>query len=134
MSKVPHLMDPMWKQVAASRRRETNRNSPEVLFLKMPRDKASLLLFHLKMAARKKTSPAMDEVISSLDTELELQAAACLFASLTLERARKELAALEEIEWKVKKPSIIQEYETALRLGLVGDPVVDWIARVGGPA
>jgi len=124
--------DPRWTEMSASLRRRS-------LFLKMPLRTASTIIKILENILEKPENPTQESLKSGLLAMLREEASGAIeyhlwsiFCRIPAREAAKTADALLEIE-PLDSTKSLTELRQTLNLGLLNDPKVDWIIRVGGP-
>lgn len=124
--------DPRWTEISASLRRRS-------LFLKMPLRTASTIIKILENILEKPENPTQESLKSGLLAMLQEEAAGAreyalwsIFCRIPAREAARMADLLLEIE-PLDSTKLLSELRQTLNLGLLNDPKVDWISRVGGP-
>jgi hypothetical protein len=124
--------DPRWTEISASLRRRS-------LFLKMPLRTASTIIRILENILEKPENPTQESLKSGLLAMLQEEVSGaieyCLwsiFCRIPAREAAQLADSLLEIEL-LDSTKLLSGLRQTLNLGLLNDPKVDWISRVGGP-
>lgn len=128
-----HRLDSRWQEFAASLR-------DGQLFVKMPAPKArALLLVWEILSQRVKTTRETAASATALFRLLHEELTGTLeygiksvFYSIPLEMCQKDIEVLRHYEGE-DATGVFAAFRETLERGLRNDPLVDWIARVGGP-
>ena len=124
--------DPRWTEMSASLRRRS-------LFLKMPLRTASTIIKILEALLEKPKTPTEESLKSGLLAMLQEEVDGAreyhlwsIFCSIPAREAAQVADSLLEIE-PLDSTKLLSELRQTLNSGLLNDPKVDWISRVGGP-
>jgi hypothetical protein len=124
--------DPRWTEISASLRRRS-------LFLKMPLRTASTIVKVLENILEKPANPTQESLKSGLLAMLQEEVSGAIeyylwsiFCRIPAREAAQLADSLLEIEL-LDSTKLLSGLRQTLNLGLLNDPKVDWISRVGGP-
>lgn len=131
MSLGIQVLDGRWKSFSASLR-------DGVIYLKMPREHARkicahwLLISHEHPEVEAGLLPGLFATIQAEEAQDELAIRSC-FLSIPADEAQVTIDHLDRFAQWDDPGGFMNKFRGSLRLGLLGDPDVDWIVRVGGP-
>lgn len=124
--------DPRWTEISASLRRR-------FLYVKMPLRTATTIVKILEELLKEPTTPAQESLRQGLLSVLQDEVSGAqeyhlwsIFCKIPAQEAARIADELVEVE-NLDSTKLLAALRRVLNAGLVNDPKVDWIIRVGGP-